>query len=105
VSAISAMSAARELAYAARGGSAAQPKRLAAEFEALLLGEVWKGAMRPMGLAEGLMGGSAAQLYRDAFVEEVSRSWTSQRTSNLAVALERDIVRQDGNEDGGGSSR
>ncbi len=59
-------------ALAASPGSLA-PERAAREFEAMLLAQVWKGAQKPLGIARGLGGGSAGQMYRELFVEEVTR--------------------------------
>ena len=54
---------------------AADPSRVdreqvAREFEAMLLAQVWKGALRSTGGSKLLDGGSAGRMYRELFPEQ-----------------------------------
>ncbi len=99
---LSAVQGASQLLHAVRGEGGAEASAVAAEFEALLLGEVWKGAMRPMGFGDGLDGGPAARMYRDRFIEEVMREATKARSSAMTALIERELRAADTAAESGG---
>ena len=61
--------------------------RVAREFEALLLAQVWKGALEPSGASKLLDGGSAGQMYREFFIDEVVRRVASSQGLGLADGI------------------
>ena len=62
--------------------------RVAREFEALLMAQVWKGAMKPSGTSKLLDSGSAGQMYREFFIDEVVRRVASSQGMGLADDIE-----------------
>jgi Rod binding domain-containing protein len=67
----------------------ATPAQAAAQFEALLVGELLKGAQRPA-FGEALFsGGSAGAMYRDLFADEVAKRMAARGGLGLADALLR----------------
>lgn len=65
---------------------------VAREFEALLLAQVWKGALASTGTSKLLDGGSAGQMYREMFIDEVMRRMPA--THGLGLA-ERVVAKLD----------
>ena len=79
--------ATRSLETLVAQGRDVDPKRVAGEFEAMLIGQIWKQAMKPLGVSHVLSGGSAGQIYQDLFVEELSRQTALTRGFGLAEEL------------------
>ncbi|MEM7409218.1 MAG: rod-binding protein [Myxococcota bacterium] len=76
----------RSLEAMAAGGERLSVERVAGEFEALLIGQIWKQAMKPLGVSHVLSGGSAGRTYQDLFIDELSRR--SALTKGLGLAEE-----------------
>ena len=75
-------------AEAARNDPAAR-RRVAREFEALLMGEMLKQAQRPLLGDAPLSGGSSARMWREMFLDQALRSGTG--GFGLADAIEREL--------------
>lgn len=63
--------------------------RVAREFEALLMGELWKSAAKPLGFSNLLDGGQAGRMYRERFFQEAARAAVESRPSAVAIAIQR----------------
>jgi Rod binding domain-containing protein len=68
-------------------GVAADPARVAREFEALLLAEMLRAGGRPIGGRSLLDGGSAGRMYRDLFLQEVAQRAAARGGVGIADAL------------------
>jgi Rod binding domain-containing protein len=88
---------------AARGGRAPDPKVVAREFEALLLGEMMKTAAKPLGVSDVLGGGSAGRMYQEMFLQEVARLAAARGGLGLAATLGARLQSEGPPAEGGGS--
>ena len=77
----------RELSTMTSGERPIDADRVAREFEALLLAELMKTASKPLPLSGILDGGSAGQLYREMFLDEVARISAARGGLGLADAV------------------
>ena len=77
----------RELSAMAKGERPIDPGRVAQEFEALLLAEMMKTATAPLGVSGILDGGSAGQMYREMFLDEIARMSAARGGLGLADSL------------------
>ena len=68
--------------------------RVAREFEALLLAQVWKGASRSLGVSKLLDSGSAGRMYRELLIDEVVRRAALARGLGLAGAVAAQLSSQ-----------
>ena len=80
------------LEAAAERRDAGASERVAREFEALLLGELWKSAARGLGFSSLMDGGPAGRMYRERFFQEAVRTAVESRPSALASAIQRQLA-------------
>lgn len=79
--------------------------RVAREFEALLMAQVWKGALRSPGVSRLLDAGSAGRMYRELLIDEVVRRAALTRGLGLAGAVADQLSAKAEAADGPGASR
>lgn len=77
----------RELSAMASGERPIDPRRVAREFEALLLAEMMKTASAPLGISGVLDGGSAGRMYRELFLDEIARMTAARGGLGMADSL------------------
>lgn len=77
----------RELSSMASGERPIDVGRVSQEFEALLLAELMKTALTPLGVSETLDGGSAGKIYREMFLDEVARMTAARGGLGLAKEI------------------